>query len=825
MNRFQNFVHRKHKPLKCSWKQSQLRAADPGTLLERSASPAPPSFPDGVQVLHECADAEFDLCFIHGLTGNRESTWTADGQSAPWPQTLLPSKLHKARILTYGYDADVVRKSVAGNNRLLDHATNLLTDLTTNRASCNASTRPLIFVAHSLGGLVCKQAILLSRNNPEDHLQKIFKYVKGIMFMGTPHKGSWMSDWANIPATALGFVKSTNKSLLTILETNDQLLEAIQVQFSAMIRELRERGRRIEVTCFFEELPLPVVGKVVSKSSAIFEGYNSISIHGNHSNMVKFGSAEDNGFKRLLGELQRWATSECAPQVPSRNWDEARSESNPTGPPNPARPDVESPVQGSTAKFLVPYNENKDFIERPKIIEQVKQQFGYGQPPTAGLPRSRVSLYGLGGIGKTQIALSYVYWLRETHPEISVFWVHASSAQRFHQAYTSIAQAYSIPGFDKPNVDILALVKGWLEQEDRGRWLMAIDNADDMQLFFQTLSGGDNTAQEDHNLARYIPECRHGSVLVTTRNKQAGSRLAQGKSLIEVGEMDQSEANQLVRSLLQGVEISTEEISDLSSRLQHLPLALAQAAAFIHMYTTPVSEYIQLLDSNPADVLDEPFETVGRDWETPHAVTETWMTSFKQIERQDALASDLLSFMSLLDRQAIPRGFVDHYCEREQPEDSTEALAIHKALGTLKAFCFISEAKDQNLDMHRLVQLVTRKWLIRKNTVHHFAEAALKTVSYVYPDGDYETWQVCSRYLPHAYAVLGNVDTGSWGDDALLAKARLQRDIGCYYMAKGWFKEAEKQLTNALDIKERLLGKEHPDTLIRTKADGRRRKT
>jgi hypothetical protein len=123
-----------------------------------------------VKVLHDCPDATVDICFIHGLTGNRESTWTADGQSTPWPKTLLPPKLNNARILTYGYDAYIVRKGVAGLNRLIDHAANLLHDLTTDRSSSNASSRPLIFVAHSLGSLVCKKAILLSRNNPEAHL-------------------------------------------------------------------------------------------------------------------------------------------------------------------------------------------------------------------------------------------------------------------------------------------------------------------------------------------------------------------------------------------------------------------------------------------------------------------------------------------------------------------------------------------------------------------------------------------------------------------------------------------------------------------------------
>ena len=134
--------------------------SDPHTGL--SETPPVSVFPDGVKVLHHFPNATVDIYFVYGLTGDRDSTWTAYGQSAPWPQNLLSPKLKKARILTYGYDAYIVRKTISGLNRQIDHATNLLNDLTTDRVSCNASSRPIIFVAHSLGGLVCKEAILLS---------------------------------------------------------------------------------------------------------------------------------------------------------------------------------------------------------------------------------------------------------------------------------------------------------------------------------------------------------------------------------------------------------------------------------------------------------------------------------------------------------------------------------------------------------------------------------------------------------------------------------------------------------------------------------------
>ncbi|KAL5613956.1 hypothetical protein FOVSG1_003019 [Fusarium oxysporum f. sp. vasinfectum] len=263
-------------------------------------------FPDGVKIWHSPTDAEIDICFIHGLSGNRDKTWAAHGQHNPWPAELLPSRLAKARLLTYGYDAYVVKKSVSSTNRLIDHANNLLHDLAAERAPSGIINRPLIFIVHSFGGIVCKTALIISRQSPESHLGQIYKSTRGIAFLGTPHRGSWAADWAKIPAWVLGQVKSTNRNILDVLQINNQYLEFIQTSFLSMIRELRETGRPLHITCFFEELPLPGFGAIVNKESASLEGYSAFSIHANHSDMVKFGSAEESGFKRLLGELVRW---------------------------------------------------------------------------------------------------------------------------------------------------------------------------------------------------------------------------------------------------------------------------------------------------------------------------------------------------------------------------------------------------------------------------------------------------------------------------------------------------------------------------------------
>ncbi|KAE8549955.1 hypothetical protein EYB25_008480 [Talaromyces marneffei] len=250
------------------------------TQQSTDSSPAHVSFPSGIKVLHDCPDATIDICFVHGLTGNRESTWTAEGKPEPWPKALLPSEIGNARIITFGYDAYVVRASAASKNHLRDHADNLVNALTVDRARINASTRALIFVAHSLGGLVCKKALLSSRVNGEADLRGIFKSTKGIIFMGTPHEGSWAANWAIFPAKLLSLIKSTNINLLDTL------------------------GR---VMCFYEELGYGPKGICfVSKKSATLAGQNDFSIHATHENMVKFASSKDPGFHMLCGVLVKW---------------------------------------------------------------------------------------------------------------------------------------------------------------------------------------------------------------------------------------------------------------------------------------------------------------------------------------------------------------------------------------------------------------------------------------------------------------------------------------------------------------------------------------
>src|SRR6266516_5823327 len=153
--------------------------------------------------------------------------------------------------------------------------------LTRKSNSPQQNDRPIIFVCHSLGGLVCEdvsypaylpielqaltgtQALSTAQQRPERHLKKVLHCTRGIVFLGTPHHGTGLAQWAESLAKAIGVLKQTNPEIPAVLKSDSEVLERVQNGFHTMIRSRGQDGLPpIEITCFFEELPLPGVGTV-----------------------------------------------------------------------------------------------------------------------------------------------------------------------------------------------------------------------------------------------------------------------------------------------------------------------------------------------------------------------------------------------------------------------------------------------------------------------------------------------------------------------------------------------------------------------------------
>lgn len=209
------------------------------------------------------------IVFLHGLTGHREKTWTAEGATEPWPKLLLASDIPNARILAYGYDADVVRWTrPVGQNTVREHAQNLVNDLCDFRSSTKTSKRPILFVVHSLGGLVCQDALLLCVNPSDEAQGTLLSSTRGVAFMGTPNAGSDFEKFATAVANiiSLSFIKAPNTQLLEVLKGRSQVLANVRNGFLTMIRRRLQSGQpEIKMHAFVEERPVKGTGHVSIK--------------------------------------------------------------------------------------------------------------------------------------------------------------------------------------------------------------------------------------------------------------------------------------------------------------------------------------------------------------------------------------------------------------------------------------------------------------------------------------------------------------------------------------------------------------------------------
>jgi hypothetical protein len=152
-----------------------------------------------------------------------------------------------------------------------------------------------------------------------------------------------------------------------------------------------------------------------------------------------------------------------------------------------------------------------------------------------------MSIYGLGGVGKTAVALELAYRMMEKHPPFLVLWVPAMSRETFEMAYREIGILLRIPGITDENAEIMQLVKTSLNSGDFVDWLMVVDNADNPSV----LLDGTNDDPRAGRLYDHLPNSDRGSIVFTTRSRKAAERLTPSSAL-DLGDMTKAEAKQLL---------------------------------------------------------------------------------------------------------------------------------------------------------------------------------------------------------------------------------------------------------------------------------------
>src|SRR6266516_3338797 len=444
----------------------------------------------------------------------------------------------------------------------------------------------------------------------------------------------------------------------------------------------------------------------------------------------------------------------------------------------------------SSPLWWVPFDHLQAFVGRRNEIETLETKLF--QPNGC----QRVAVLGLGGVGKSRIALELAHRTKAQRPKYSVFWVQATDCLTFEKDVYEIGNKLEIQGIEDEKADVKNLVKQRLSHESAGQWLMILDSADDEAIW------GTKSI-----LADYLPNSPEGSVLVTTRNRRVATNLA-GKESIEPQEMKEGEALDTFRDLLAKPDILTDldATFTLLGRLTYLPLAIVQAALYININDVSIPVYLDLLndsEENVIELLNEDFQTKGRykDGENPVAVT--WLISFEQIRRQNPLAADYLSFISCLGEKNIPQSLLP---------DAPSTKKMIDALGVIKAYFFLWKRNDSDVldplyDMHRLVRLATRSWLKSRDSLVNWSETAIKRLAELFPTCQHKNKDQWILYMPHTQILCDS----NLGVDLIERYALLEK-MGSWLVMGGKYEEAVRIQSSVVLWREQNLGEMDKNT-------------
>jgi tetratricopeptide (TPR) repeat protein len=415
--------------------------------------------------------------------------------------------------------------------------------------------------------------------------------------------------------------------------------------------------------------------------------------------------------------------------------------------------------------FQVPHGRNEYFTGRETEIKTLRtnlRQTRFGAIIQA--------ISGLGGVGKTALAVEYVYVHREEYRHI--FWIGAESDLLSQFANLALTLKLCSPQMDAETRSKLA--RGWLEQNED--WLLVFDNATNAE-----------------SLEKYTPK-GGGHVLITSR-----ARGGFGRTELRLEVWDEGTA---VRYLLDRLSDTKEEDKEnrakrLAKALGYLPLALSQAASYMKRKVVSLKTYLQRFESTEYHVLEE-----GKADAYETTVAKTWNISFEVVREAVGeftyLEPYVLALFTTLVPDDIPRVVFQAVSVIEQ--------GLERWLEELNHYSLI-ELGESKVSVHRLVQRVMQaspKCPDRRASL----ELTLPTLVRAYPEGDFEHRGLLAELLPHWEECWKGI-----GEERIVSKeaGALLNQFGCYLNAQGRYAEAEPLFMQALEKRQNSLPAEHPD--------------
>jgi tetratricopeptide (TPR) repeat protein len=405
------------------------------------------------------------------------------------------------------------------------------------------------------------------------------------------------------------------------------------------------------------------------------------------------------------------------------------------------------------------------------------------------------AISGLGGIGKTQIAVEYAYRYKQEYR--SILWASAASYDTLLLDFVAIASVLELTEKQAQDQNItVTAVKRWLATHEK--WLLILDNADELEV-----------------LNDFLPIGATGHILITTRAQATGT-LAHA---LEVQEMDQQEGMLLLlrrakvlasdAPLHQASEKDQAKAKAIVLAMDGLPLALDQAGAYIEETGCTVASYLEQYQRRQLDLLKRR-GNAGIEHREP--VATTWSLSFDNIEHLNPMAADLLHLCAFLAPDAIPLEMIAAGARHLGPSlrpIAKDLSLLDEPIAVLRRYSLVRRDPDDNtLSMHRLIQAII-KASIKSKTQRQWAQRTIQGVNEAFPIVNMETWPQCKRYLPHALTCATLINHYLL---ALPEAAQLLNQAGYYLQNHAFYEQAEPLFQQALAIRQKVLGPDHPDT-------------
>ncbi|SPO04432.1 related to ankyrin 3 [Cephalotrichum gorgonifer] len=455
----------------------------------------------------------------------------------------------------------------------------------------------------------------------------------------------------------------------------------------------------------------------------------------------------------------------------------------------------------------VPVSSN--FVDRPSDSAAIEKSLLPHRSPN----RKIFVLHGLGGVGKTQLAIDFAR--RHKSKFTSVFWLDGRSEDRLRASLAGCASR--IPGLSchhneaqsKDDIDVaVAQVMDWLAHPENTDWLLIFDNVD------QDYEQGGGTGTYDPR--RYLPG-DHGSILVTTRLLRL-AQLGDSRKLVKVDLA-------LGRAILErwyGGDLGPE-CDPLLELLDGLPLALAQAASYIREMGIDIATYMEIYNKQWNELMSARGES-GQplsDYEQGSIAT-TWAVSFREIESRSSDASNLLRLWACLDNKGMWHGLLAEAAANEPTEDplpgwvkdmGRKIIRFLEAIGLLLRYSMIEiqEGLKDTYSMHPVVHRWV-SYLDDDQRKDKSARLALMIVALSVPSEDTRRYWILQRkLLPHAERSAGwirKVYTNALytGDQRALLSIY---SLGDLYGNQGRFRDAQEMYELAVEGMEKAFGYDH----------------